>query len=172
MFPKRAEGKCSRFLATLASRSIIVRFARLNDRKVVWSNSSLLRNTKFHINEKFPQNIGYNRRKLQPIYTYAKKIERYEKQLSLKGDRLVIGKTTYTVNNMNTLPADIHPNKMCTVSNDKVLVSGGLLSKYSYLSNCSLCDLRYDSTDYPTLEHACQHTRAKHFNDKAVQLKF
>ena len=49
--------------------------------------------------------------------------------LSLKSDRLVIGKTTYTVNNMKTLPADIHPNKRCTVSNDKVLVSGGLLSE-------------------------------------------
>ena len=72
---------------------------------------------------------------------------------------------------MNTLPADIHPNKMCTVSNDKVLVSGGLLSEYSYLSNYYHCDLRYDSTDYPTLEHAYQHTRAKHFNDKAVAAK-
>ena len=50
--------------------------------------------------------------------------------------------------------ADIHPYKMCTVSNDKVLVSGGLLSEYSYLNNYYQCDLRYDSTDYPTLEHA------------------
>ena len=155
----------------MANRSIIVRFASLNDRKVVWSNRSLLRNTKFYMNENFPRNIGYNRRKLQPIYTYAKKIEHYEKQMSLKGDRLVIGKTTYTVNNMNTLPADIHPNKMCTVSNDKVLVSGGLLSEYSYLSNYYQCDLRYDSTDFPTLEHAYQHARAKHFNDKAVAAK-
>ena len=72
---------------------------------------------------------------------------------------------------MNTLPADIHPNKMCTVSNDKVLVSGGLLSEYSYLSNYYQCDLRYDSTDFPTLEHAYQHARAKHFNDKAVAAK-
>ena len=80
----------------MATRSIIVRFESLNDRKVVWSNRSLLRNTKFYNNENFPRNIGYNRRKLQPIYTYAKKIEHYKKQLSLKGDRLLISNTTYT----------------------------------------------------------------------------
>ena len=42
----------------MANRSIIVRFASLNDRKVVWSNRSILRNTKFYINENFPRNIG------------------------------------------------------------------------------------------------------------------
>ena len=47
----------------MANRSIIVRFESLNDRKVVWSNRSLLRNTKFCNDEKFPRNIGYNRRK-------------------------------------------------------------------------------------------------------------
>ena len=47
---------------------------------------TLLKGTKFYINENYPRKIGYNRRKLQPIYAYAKQKKQYEKQMSFKGD--------------------------------------------------------------------------------------
>ena len=99
------------------------------------------------------------------------KKKQYEKQMSLKGDRLIINRKTYTVNNINTLPADIHPSKLCTTENDKVLVSGGLLSEFSYLSNYYKSDITYDSKKYASIEHAYQHVRALHFKDQAAAAK-
>ena len=152
-------------------RPIIVRFVRFNDRRTVWDKRTLLKGTKFYINENYPRKIGYNRRKLQPIYAYAKQKKQYEKQMSFKGDRLIINRKTYTVNNINTLPADIHPSKLCTTENDKVLVSGGLLSEFSYLSNYYKSDITYDSKKYASIEHAYQHVRALHFKDQAAAAK-
>ena len=71
-------------------RPIIVIFVRFNDRRTVWDKGTHLKDTKFYINEHYPRKIGYNRRKLQPIYAYAKQLKHYEKQMSFKGDRLII----------------------------------------------------------------------------------
>ena len=84
---------------------------------------------------------------------------------------LTIHSESYTVNNINTLPADIHPSKLCTTENDKVLVSGGLLSEFSYLSNYYKSDITYDSKKYASIEHAYQHVRALHFKDQAAAAK-
>ena len=125
-----------------------------NDRNRVWDERAKLRNTKFYMNENYPRNVGYYRRKLQPIYSFAKKMEHYEKRVSLKSDRLIIDRKTYTVNNIDSLPEDIHPKNLCTKNNEHAIVSGGLFSEHSYLSNYSQCSLKYDSVEYATLEHA------------------
>ena len=88
--------------------------------------------------------------------------------MSLRGDRLIVKGKTYTVNNLDTLPENIHPRNMCTVTNDQVLVSGGLLSEYSFLSNYAKCDLELNSVKYETLEHGYGHLRALHFNDLEI----
>ena len=152
-------------------RAIIVRLMNRNDRNRVWDERAKLRNTNFYINENYPRNVGYNRRKLQPNYSFAKKMEHYEKRVSLKSDRLIIDRKTYTVNNIESLPEDIHPKNLCTKNNEHAIISGGLFSEHSYLSNYSQCSLKYDSVKYATLEHAYQHVRAKHFKDHAAAAK-
>ena len=95
----------------------IVRFMIRNDRNRVCDKRAKLRNTKFYINENYPRNVGYNRRKLQPIYSFAKKMGHYEKRVSLKSDRLIIDRKTYIVNNIESLPEDIHLKNLCTINN-------------------------------------------------------
>ena len=75
------------------------------------------------------------------------------------------------MNNIESLPEDIHPKNLCTKNNEHAIVSGGLFSEHSYLSNYSQCSLKYDSVEYATLEHAYQHVRAKHFKDHAAAAK-
>ena len=98
------------------------------------------------------------------------KEDRDDNDIYSRKSNLVL-KGTYTVNNINTLPADIHPSKLCTTENDKVLVSGGLLSEFSYLSNYYKSDITYDSKKYASIEHAYQHVRALHFKDQAAAAK-
>lgn len=154
------------------SRQIIVRFVNFSDRQAVYRASFQLRNNKqYSVQENYPGNIGYRRRKLHPIYSFAKKQNEYEKNTFLKGDRLHIGDKMFTVENIDTLPAAIHPRKLCTKSNDDVIVSGGTLSEFSFLSNYAPCDIEYQSVKYVNLEHAYQHARAVHFNDRTTAAK-
>ena len=147
-------------------RPIIVRFQRYSDRILIWNGRFVLKNNhQFNISENFPGNIGYNRRKLQPIYKRAKQIGEYNRNISLRGDRLYVNGNTYTIDNIEKLPENIHPKHLCTMENEGALVSGGLLSEYSFLSNYSPCDLEYDSVKYETLEQGYGHIRAKYFKD-------
>ena len=100
----------------------IVRFMIRNDRNRVWDERAKLRNTKFYMSENYPRNVGYNRRKLQLIYSFAKKMEHYEKCVSLKSDGLIIDRKTYTVNNIESLPEDIHLKNLCTKNNEHAIV--------------------------------------------------
>lgn len=152
-------------------RDVVVRFVTNYDKREVFGAGLKYLSDKreYSIHDHFPVNVGYNRRKLYPIYSVAKKHDDY-RSVSLKGDRLYIDGQVYTVDNLNKLPDNIHPKNLCTkTDNDrKVLVSGGTLSEYSFLSNYYWCDLVYDNIKYPTLEHAYQHLRALKFNDNKI----
>ena len=153
-----------------SSRNIIVRFMDFKDRKAVFSAGfGLKNNKKYSVFEDYPGKIGYRRRKMYPIYSHAKKIDGLN--VSLKADRLIVNNTTYTVDNINALPDNIHPHNLCTVSDDTAFVSGGILSEYGFLSNYVPCKMEYDNETYSNLEQAYQHIRAKHFRDQKLSTK-
>ena len=154
------------------NRPIIVRFVNFDDRQIVWKERFTLKNDRsFFINENYPRHIEYNRRKLLPLYTLAKKNHEYDGKVFLKGDRLIIKGDTFTVDSIENMPENVHPRKLCTVENEVALVSGGLLSEFSFLSNYSPCDLNYEKKQFKTLEQCYGYIRAKHFNDVVVATK-
>ena len=74
--------------------------------------------------------------------------------VSLKAYRLIVNNTTYTVDNIDALQDNIHPHNLCTVSDDTAFFSGGILSKYGFLSNYVPCKIEYDNETYSNLEQA------------------
>ena len=89
-------------------RPIIVRFHHYSDRELVWSRKTLLKNKPFSIHENFANEVEFRRRLLYPILTAAKKSGNYEKSY-LNGDVLRINGRDYTVETIDELPKDIHP---------------------------------------------------------------
>ena len=69
-------------------RPIIVRFHSYNDRSVVWSARSALKNGSISINENFAAEVEYRRRLLYPILKAAKQSSRFEGKAFINGDTL------------------------------------------------------------------------------------
>ena len=69
---------------------------------MVWSKKSLLTNKAYAINEEFPREIAYRRRKLFP--RRARKLHRVNKKtVTLKSEMLTIGVKCYSVDTLNQL---------------------------------------------------------------------
>ena len=145
-------------------RDIIVRFRSLSDRELIWSKKhELSGNRQFGINEVFPREVAMNRRKLYIIYHRAK---RMNKRVSLKGDKLFLDGTQYTVQTLGLIQDDLHPRNFCEKSNENTLVFGGTLSEWHPFSNWFPLSLRYKGIIFPSLEHAYLHEMAVTFDDK------
>ena len=104
-----------------------------------------------------------NRRKLYIIYHRAK---RMNKRVSLKGDKLFLDGTQYTVQTLGLIQDDLHPQNLCEKSNENTLVFGGTLSEWHPFSNWFPLSLRYKGIIFPSLEHAYLHEMAVTFDYK------
>ena len=85
--------------------------------------------------------------------------------VSLKGDRMTIGGTTYTMKSLDRLQGNLHPKCFAHKSDDKALVFGGILSEWHTFSNWATVKVVHNGIVFPTLEHAYFHTQAITFGD-------
>ena len=113
----------------------IVRFHSYNDRRVVWSARSALKNESISINKNFAAEVEYRRRLLYPILKAAKQSSRFERKAFINGDTPVLNNQSYNVEDLHKLPHDLHPSNMSKKENDQWLIFGGILSQYNCLSN-------------------------------------
>lgn len=150
-----------------ATRDVIIRFHSLYDRDQVWSKKSALYGQKFGMSEDFPRSVASNRRRLFPIFNHARRVLQ-QKNVSLKGDKLIIAGSPYTVTSLDRLPEKLHPRNFNEKSNETTMVFGGILSEWHPFSNWSPCSLRYKNINFKTLEHAYMHTMAKTFKDDTI----
>ena len=93
-------------------RPIIVRFHSYNDRRVVWSARSALKNESISINENFAAEVEYRRRLIYPILKAAKQSSRFEGKAFINGDTLVLNNQPYSVEDLHNLPHDLHPSNL------------------------------------------------------------
>ena len=153
-------------------RPIIVRFTSYKDRQTVWmSRKNLSTTPQFSVSENFSNDVEYNRRKLYPVYRFAKQVETYRNVVSLRGDVLRVNSIDYTVNNLDDLPKAIHPSKLCYKSDENVHAFGGLFSDYSSFSNWKRAEFTYDGVSFSSSEQAYFHTMAMKSNDHNSALK-
>lgn len=152
-------------------RPIIVRFCEFSDRQCVWEARKNLGSTQFSINENYPQEVEYNRRKLYPLYKLAKSTVTYRGKVSLRGDVLVINSKDYTVDTIGNLPDEIHPRHLCYKSDNNTFAFGGLYSEYCNYSNWKTVNFTYDNTQFTSSEQAYMHTKAIKSNDTESAVK-
>ena len=117
-----------------SNNPIIVRFKDYKDRERVWSKKTSISDRTLNVGEDFPKEIAYNRRKLFPVFSKARRIMN-KKLMSLKADNLVINGKKYTVDSLNELSGELNMRTFSERSNDKVVVFGGLYSNFHPLSN-------------------------------------
>ena len=152
-------------------RPIIVRFFNFGDRQQAWSARSKLAGTSYSVSENFTGETEYNRKKLYPIFKAAKKMQKYEKKVYMYEDTLMLNNIRYTVKDLDNLPEDVHPKKICSKSNDTTEVFGGILSEHSALSNWSPSQIKYNNQVYVNLEQAYMHVKALENGDDAAARK-
>ena len=147
-----------------SNNPIIVRFKDYKDRERVWSKKTSISDRTLNMGEDFPKEIAYNRRKLFPVFSKARRI--MDKRLvSLKADNLVINGKKYTVYYLNELSGELNMRTFSERSNDNVVVFGGLYSNFHPLSNFYRSPMMFRNQKYQTLEQAYQHTKALLFKD-------
>ena len=73
--------RCHRLYTTRknAVKPVIVRFKNSSDREKVWLRKSAIKDRNLNICEDFPKSIAYNRRKLFPVFSKARKSRVWKK---------------------------------------------------------------------------------------------
>ena len=150
-----------------SNNPIIVRFKEYSDRERVWNSKTNISDRTLSISEDFPKDIAYNRRKLFPVFTKARRVLD-KKVVSLKADNLLINGKRYTVDNLDELTGELSMKTFSERSNDKVVVVGGIYSNFHPLSNFYSSPITFRNQNYKTLEQGYQHTKALVIGDVAT----
>ena len=88
------------------ARPISVTFATRDDKESFMSNKHHLP-TGIYVNGENPLHVKHNRDKLRPILCLAKSLLQYRDKNKLVADKLIINGTSYSVNDIPTLPPDL-----------------------------------------------------------------
>ena len=130
--------RCHRLHTTrkVSVKPIIIRFKNFQDREKVWTKKTMIKDRKLNIAEDFPKSIAYNRRKLFPVCSKARRIDGIDKRMvSMKGDVLSVRGKKYTVDTLNELNGDLDMKHFNERSDDTTVVMGGMYSNFHPLSN-------------------------------------
>ena len=152
-------------------RPLIVRFNNFKDKSVVWDKRFELAGSEFSLSENYSRATEYNRQKLYAIFKKAKNLEKYKKKVFLNGDVLMIDGERYTVNNIHTVPRELHPRQFSEKKNDTHLMFGGIHSVYNPLSNWYPCKVKFNDHEFDSSEQAYQWAKADYCKDVAAAEK-
>ena len=94
----------------------------------------------------------------------ARKSDKYQR-VFLNGDVLRIDGKDYTVNDLGSLPKDLHPNNFAVKENNDWIIFGGIHSSYNFLSNYYENPITHNDIEFADVERAYQYVKAKTFKD-------
>ena len=147
------------------NRPMIVRFLNYNDRQLIWMKRFDITNKSLSISENYANGVEKRRRLLYPVVKKAKSTNNGVKAY-LRGDTLHIDNKTFTLNdNIDELPADLHPRQFSYKSNNYWIIFGGPHSIFNYLSNYYAGKLEFNGIQHNSLEHCYQYQKADRYND-------
>jgi hypothetical protein len=95
-------------------RRVKVRFTDPNYKNTIMEGRHNLRGGRIYVNDYFPESIEKERRRLYPIMAKARGIGDYTDRITLEGAKIILDGNPIGVNNLDDLPADIHPRDICT----------------------------------------------------------
>lgn len=143
-------------------RKIIAKFHWFKDREIVWKARRAIPKTRgIFISEDWPAEIEQKRRILDPVAKEARKLGH---RAGLNVDKLFIDDQTYTIHDVDRLPATLHPSNLATKSMNNITA---FFSASSPLSNFYPVEI-HDQEDgyFSSSEQMFQYLKAKEFNDK------
>ena len=148
-------------------RSISVTLRNYANKEKIMQHKKNLPNG-IYINEEFPLEVKHNRDKLRPIWKLAKRQSAYRDKCKLSGDRLVINRITYTINDLHTLPEDLAPYKSVQQENREFIAFHG---EHSPWSNFHQSHFEVDGHRYHSMEQWIQYSKAMLFGDSCTANK-
>ena len=155
-------------------RPIVLQFHSMGARNAVWDARFELRHTGLHvyIDEDFPEEIEKRRKMLYPVFKQARSIPKYRGRCSLVADSIRIHDKYYTIETLNKLPRDIHPETLSERTDGETLCFGGILSTHNPLSNFFPCEVVLDGQQFNSSEQAQRiaNLNRDEWNDKRVNI--
>lgn len=142
-------------------RTVIIRFNWSADRTRVWEKRNILfkNKSKIFIREDFSKETEEARKTLYP---YAKSAKIANLKHTFKGNKLLIDGKMYSADNLEAIPAELHPSSNATrEQGDKVIFHGSS----SIFSNFHNAPFKVQGTTYNSSEQFYQHKKAEHFHD-------
>jgi len=143
-------------------RQILAELPDPISRRKVWDARSKLKGTNIYMSEDFPIEVDRIRRKLRII---AKAAKDQDPSCRVQYDTLLYKGHKYTINQLESLPAMLHPINLATKQNDRIYAFGGPMSDLHPMGNFYEREFCYNGRIYPSSEHAIQHTKAVYFDD-------
>jgi ribA/ribD-fused uncharacterized protein len=146
-------------------RNIIAKFSSIKAREKVWlKRFDISRKTNTWINEDFPEDIKRKRQTLLPALKAAQRSP-HVKHASLKLDKLIVDKKTYTVESMSTLPSYLQPDKTTVIETDNAVV---FFTQPAIFSNLHPIPIVIQGQSYTCNEQYFQQQKAVLFDDQQV----
>ncbi len=135
------------------------------DRQIILQSARALRDTGVYINEDFSSETKTNRKALYPVLKAARDKAIYKDKVSIHVDRLVLNGKTYTINNLDTHPADLNPGHLAT--NDSVPGLIRFFGSASHFNNFHPSPFTIDGIRYINNEQYHQSMKSEEFCDDA-----
>ncbi len=145
-------------------RSIIIKLHFFGDRQIILQIAPALTVTGVYIND-YSSETKINRKALYPVLKAARNKAIYKDKVSIHVDRLVLNGKTYTINNLDTLPADLNPGHLAT--NDSVPGLIRFFSRASHFSNFHPSPFTINGIRYINNEQYHQWMKSEEFCDDA-----
>ena len=145
--------------------SILVRFLSFCDREEIWNKRDMInRNNKnrLYLNQDFPPEVEKKRAFLRP---YVKAAYANHHKATLVGDQIMVDGQKYSVNELENLPSDIHPDKIAIQENEDTVL---FYRSDAYLSNFYNSPLCIDGITYQNVEQYFTAEKARTFNDHST----
>jgi hypothetical protein len=95
-------------------RQIMVQMNTIADRQRIFGAKRNLKGSDYFVQEDFPREIERKRALLLPIMKAARAIAEYQEGTYLAGDKLVVNKKRYSIENIDKVPANINPRQNST----------------------------------------------------------
>ncbi len=108
----------------LSPKPIIIRFQWFQDRQWLWNKHFKLKGTNIFVKENFALETEAKKRVLILIQKTAKKHPDVKKYIITHNGTLILNSSGYTIDTLNTLPADLWPEAIC-VCQDRTFVLKG-----------------------------------------------
>ena len=152
---------------TMQTRPIIVEFMYKADAEYILNNKKYL-GEGVYADQAYCKETKDARRILRPYLKAARRKPNYQRRCKLEGGTLIIKGLSYTVDDLDKLPADLSGFNISSTTDE---TSFGYFGYMNPFSNFHTTRFNLNGIDYHCGEQFIQHSKAKFFNNEDVAKK-